>query len=68
MTYIYVSDGALRELHVREGVEASLSDGSEITKLQSMTISKISDNLYEIILTDTDGTSMKLTLTERSGS
>lgn len=68
MTYIYVSDGALRELHVREGVEASLSDGSEIVSLQSMTISEISTNLYEILLTDTDGTTMKLTLTERSGA
>lgn len=68
ITYIYVSDGALRELHVREGVEASLSDGSEISELQSMTISEVSPNLYEILLTDTDGNVMKLTLAERSGS
>ena len=68
ITYIYVSDGALRELHVREGIDVSLTDGSEISELESMSISEVSPNLYEILMTDTDGTSMKLTLAERSGS
>ena len=68
ITYIYVNDGALRELHVREGINVSLTDGSEISELESMSISEVSPNLYEILMTATDGTSMKLTMAERSGS
>ena len=51
-TYIYAYDGALKELFVRDGVEAKASDGQTILEIESFSIRPLSDNLLEFECTD----------------
>lgn len=51
-TYIYAYGGALKELFVRDGVEAKASDGQTILEIESFSIRPLSDNLLEFECTD----------------
>lgn len=53
-TYIYAYDGALRELFIRDGVDAKASDGQTILEVESFAIRQISDGLLEFDCTDTE--------------
>ena len=57
VTYIYVSDGYLRELFSdKEGIgSCTASDGNEILPMASMNVERISDRLVKLEFTDTEG-------------
>ncbi len=60
LTRIYCYDGYLRELFSKADAVFSPSDGEKLIKLKSMTIDT-SNNLYEIVFTEENGTSRTLT-------
>lgn len=54
-TYIYAYDGALRELLVTEGYEASASDGAEILDVASVSMDEPAPGLFRFTIVDADG-------------
>lgn len=51
-TYIYAYDQNLKELFVKEGVDASAADGRTILEIQDFSISQLSENLFRFDCTD----------------
>lgn len=56
-TYIYDYKGTLRELFIKDGVDAAASDGKKIIDVADFTITQIGNSLYRFTCTTTDGTS-----------
>lgn len=54
-TYIYEDEGVLRELFIREGVEASLADGREIMKVRDLQMEQLEPGLFRFSCTSEDG-------------
>ncbi len=52
VTYIYAHDGAIKELFIRDGVDAKASDGQTILEVESFSIHPLSDDLLEFECTD----------------
>ena len=57
LTYIYEYDGKLMELSAKAGSAISPSAGTAILALSDFQIEILSDNLFRITCTDTDGNS-----------
>ena len=67
-TWLYVSDGWLKELSTRDGADISLSAGSKIIPAEDLSVKKLRDHLYKITITDTDGHKNSRIVAERSRS
>ena len=69
MTYIYYDDGALRECYTSEEEDfASIRDsGSEICKLDSITMTEEKPGLFLITAVQPDGRSQSLYIALRGG-
>ena len=65
-TYIYSYKGKLKELTLRDGTDASLSDGKDILAVADFSVSEIRPGLFRFTSTDTDGTTASVTISERS--
>lgn len=65
-TYLYVSDGWLKELLIRDGTKASLSAGKNIIEAKKLVIKELKPQVYQITVTAEDGTSDSRILAERS--
>lgn len=55
VTYIYVHEGALRELFTRADREVSLKDGTEILELGGLTVEEAQEGFLKAALTDREG-------------
>ena len=65
-TYIYSYKGKLKELTLRDGTDASPSDGKDILAVADFSVSEIRPGLFRFTSTDTDGTTASVTISERS--
>ncbi len=63
-TYIYSYKGKLKELTLRDGTDASLSDGKDILAVADFSVSEIRPGLFRFTSTDTDGTTASVTISE----
>ena len=52
LTYIYASGRNLKELFIRNGVEASAADGRTILEIRNFSMKQISENLFQFDCTD----------------
>ena len=55
-TYIYVDDGNLKELFIKDGVDASASAGTSIMPVSSFQMQELKDGLYQFTCIDANGT------------
>ncbi|MGO5053848.1 DUF4860 domain-containing protein [Lachnospiraceae bacterium LCP25S3_G4] len=55
-TYIYEHEGQLKELYVKDDIEARKSDGKVIMNVTSFTMEQLSDDLLRFTSTDNKGT------------
>ena len=67
-TYLYVSDGWLKELFVRDDTDVSLNAGKNIIEVSDFKVAELNNGLYRITITDTDGVTNSRILSERSHS
>lgn len=51
-TYIYIHEGALKELFVKEGAEVNASDGKTILNVEAFSMEQIADNLLQFYCVD----------------
>lgn len=65
-TYIYVQDGMLKELFIRDDADLHLKDGTEIMEVGDFTMEEIDTNLFRFTSMDKDGKTSVLTASERS--
>lgn len=65
-TYIYEHEGMLKELFIRNDVEAHLSDGKPIMELEGFTMEEIGERLFRFTSMDSDGNTQTLIASERS--
>lgn len=65
-TYLYVYEGWLKELTIRDDISASLEAGSNIIEASKLEAQEFSSHTYKITVTDRDGDSKTRILTERS--
>lgn len=54
-TYIYADDKELKELFIKEDVNADVSSGCKILDIEDFSLEQISDNLLKISCTDQNG-------------
>lgn len=54
-TYIYAYDGMLKELFMKEGANATASDGKDILAVEEFTITELDDGLFRFHCVDADG-------------
>jgi hypothetical protein len=66
VTYIYAQDGVLRQMYTRPGTAFSLSDGTEIAKVEDFSLTALSDTLYRLTITCPGQEAVTLLLGERS--
>lgn len=67
-TWLYVTDGWLKELSTRDGADISLSAGTNIIQAEDLSVTKLQDHLYKITITDTNGQQNSRIVAERSRS
>ena len=67
-TYLYVSDGWLKELFVRDDTDVSLNAGKSIIEASDFKVAELNNGLYRITITDTEGVTNSRILSERSHS
>ena len=67
-TYLYVSDGWLKELFVRDDTDVSLNAGKNIIEVSHFKVAELNNGLYRITITDTEGVTNSRILSERSHS
>lgn len=65
-TYIYEYEGALRELFIQDGVDASVSDGKEILNVREFTMKQITDSVFGFSCTSSEGDVLKTAVTVKS--
>lgn len=53
-TYIYICEGELKELFIRDGVEAGAEDGRTILEVQMFSMEQVSDSVFRFECTDKD--------------
>lgn len=66
-TWIYVSDGMLREVTVAAGTQVHAGDGQEIMELNTLVLGREDGNLIGMEATDADGNVFKSAVSYRSG-
>lgn len=54
-TYIYVYEGTLRELFLKDGTEASAADGNVLLSVRELHFSDLGDGLLSFSCTDSEG-------------
>ncbi len=54
-TYIYELNGELKEIFIQDGITASADTGTTIMQIKDLEITEISEDLYQISCTSTDG-------------
>ena len=54
LTYIYAYDGTLRELFIREGIQAKASDGKALLAIHDFTIEQVSEDLLKFSCSDSE--------------
>lgn len=57
LTYIYESEGELKELFIKEGVSATAETGTSIMEIHDLKMAEISENLYQFTCISSDGSS-----------
>lgn len=65
-TYIYAYGQELRELFVKDGTPAELSDGKAILEIRDLEVSDLGDGLFVFSCTDTDGHTVRAVVHSRS--
>ncbi len=65
-TYIYAYDGMLKELRLRDGVEASPESGLDITPVESFSIKQTQRQLYHFDIALRNGDNFSIAVAERS--
>lgn len=65
-TYLYVYNGWLKELTIRDDTSASPEAGKNIIEASSLQVKNFSAHTYKITVTDLEGDSQTRILTERS--
>lgn len=65
-TYIYASEQNLKELFIKEGVDADAEDGRTILEVEDFTMEQVSDELFRFECTDTKGRSSSTVIGIRS--
>lgn len=65
-TYIYVLDGKLKELFVKEGISVSLQSGKDIMDISSIQMKELQNHLFRFTSTDKNGKKESVILSERS--
>lgn len=65
-TYIYVQEEQLKELFIRDGVEASADSGRTILEVRDFTMEQISDRLFRFECTDREDRSSAAVIGVRS--
>ena len=65
-TYIYEHEGQLKELFIRNDVEAHLKDGKPIMEINNFTMDVIGEGLFRFSSVDPDGNTQSLITSERS--
>ncbi len=68
-TYLYLYDGSLREILVKDGYEDSVdaAGGNKIMELSDFHMQMLSDHLLSFTITDTDNNSTEYVVHVRSG-
>ncbi len=67
-TYIYYTEGCLRELFTRMSLEPSLEAGQTILELDSFSVRQVQENLYQFTVTDEKGRPVSLYISPRCGA
>lgn len=65
-TYIYAYEGMLKELTIRDGVDAEASAGRDILAVSDFTVEETADGLFCISCENSDGEETSMVLSERS--
>lgn len=65
-TYIYAYEGMLMELFTRDDASVSLKNGRNIMEIDSLSMARIDDHLYEFTTVDSQGHVDSLIASERS--
>lgn len=65
-TYIYEDDGYLKELFVKEGIDASASSGKAIIPVSDFTVDDTGDGLFHFSVTDENNQTASVVVRERS--
>lgn len=66
VTYIYAHEGMLKELFIRQDVDAHLTDGKNIMAIQDFTMDELGEGLFRFTSVDTNGNTLTLISSERS--
>ncbi len=64
-TYLYAYNGQLMEIFAREDVDVSPSAGNSITPIQKFELTRVNDQLIEILLTESSGASHRIHVASR---
>lgn len=67
-TYIYAYDGMLKELYVRDDVEAHAKDGKDILEIEGFQVQELNDGLFRISCQSAGKAEHSVILSERSAS
>ncbi len=59
-TYIYVHDGSLKELFIKDGANAAASNGKSILDVTSFSMTQLNDNLLKFNCIDKNGHSASI--------
>lgn len=65
-TYIYESNGELKELFVRDGIHTSADFGTTIIEIEHLDMKALADNLFQFTCTASDGTTDSLIIATHS--
>ena len=57
ITYIYKTDGELKEIFLQKGVSASAKSGTTIMEVENLTMQEITDGVFKFSTTTADGCS-----------
>ena len=68
VTYMFVSDGALKEFTADEDYDFDYSAGTEILAINDCSVKKESDSLYHFDITDSNGEKTEFFVTMYSGT
>jgi hypothetical protein len=61
-TWIYYYDGSLREIFTKKENDIALADGISIVDIRGFQAKKLSENLYEISVTDPSGETVRVSV------
>ncbi len=66
VTYIYETEGELREIFLQKGVEASAQSGTSIIEVQDFSMKELSEGLFQFTCTSSEGCSDSVIVSVRS--